>query len=437
MALAAASTLRVSDRWARLTRDFAVAAQPRRFLAYLAALTLGAIASLVLTPVEFPADHLVATLGLTVANLVAAQLKVVDSNENSWDLTTVPQIAALLLLPPGAVLFVGVVSTALTEVGVRRPWVRAVFNVSQVTCSLMVGLIILTSAGGAVVGPRDLVARSHWVLLAVAAEQLANKTFVATVIAYYRGGSPLSLWWEINEHVLVTEGSLACSAVLLAFGWLFDGRLAALLTVPLFASWLAMRRGRAAQRAAEVREAIARATQQLREVAEPARVISVSARLLCDLTADAVIVEGAGERAEAARQGLTHENVARLQHSLSGARTPVTLATERRALVDEGAHLGIVQAAWLSSSAIPERRLLLDPLCQAVAAALKQCALLRQAAEVETLREVTQARSDLLAAVSHELHPPLALVVANAESLSTLTTNPNARARASQIATTA
>jgi signal transduction histidine kinase len=61
---------------------------------------------------------------------------------------------------------------------------------------------------------------------------------------------------------------------------------------------------------------------------------------------------------------------------------------------------------------------------------------MEQAAEIETLRAVDRARTELLAAVSHELHPPLALVVAYGELIEHQAVDAESREVASKVVET-
>src|SRR5688572_15150000 len=116
------------DLQARLMRDFVVAARPLLLAAYVALLALGATTAMMAAPVGLPSDRWMATVLLTVAYVVASQVKVVDSHENSWDLTSLPGIAALLTLSAGAALFVVTVGVLVSEIVMWRTWLRSLFN---------------------------------------------------------------------------------------------------------------------------------------------------------------------------------------------------------------------------------------------------------------------------------------------------------------------
>lgn len=434
MTVAAARTTRGSERWAQLTRDFAVAAHPRLFTPFFCLLALGAAIAMVASlPTTLAPETALAALLLTGANAVAGRIRIVASNENSWDLTTVPQLLALILLPAEAALLVASISTLVSEIWMRPPWVRAVFNVAQITCAMALATWVLAAAGGPATAYLDLLDRLPWFVLAAASEQLTNKSLVVLAISLYRGQSPLPLWWEMNRSALIGEAALGCAALLIAFGWLLDSRVLALLAIPLATAWLSLHQGRAVERSAETRLALSRASDRLHDVADAASVVKLSSQLLCELCADGAVTLTGAHRAQSFREGISAEGVVWLDDALAGKSSRVSLATAQRRLLDEGENFGEAQIAWLSSSANPERRLVFEPLCRLVAAALRRTALLQQAAEVETLREVTRARSELLAAVSHELHPPLGLVVGYAELLQSRASDDESRHVAGRV----
>jgi signal transduction histidine kinase len=383
------------------------------FIAVVALLASSAVA---ISAVSLDPEHLLTPLVVALGSAVGTVIRVRSGRGQRWDLSGVATVVGLLLLPLPAVVCATAAGKFLGELLLRPGVARVVFNASQLTLSYGVAAVVLQLFGGPVDQPRDTIDRLPWVFMAALVALILNTGLTAVVVALHRGGSAWSLWWDFNRSLIPSELGLVATGVLFAFAWLYDPRVLLLLSVPMASVWLSVVRGNALERHARQATRLADAAARLGDAHGPAAVLRIGAEVLVPDCADAVRLVGDGGQVTLIRPNVTPAERDSLSSDLDApADSP---ATHRLTLARGTKKLGELTAVIPPDERAAERRELLSQMADRLAAAFDSAYLLEEAAQVHTLRAVDRARSDLLASVSHELHPPLGLMVGYGRLLS-------------------
>jgi signal transduction histidine kinase len=404
--------------------------------AYIAALAL--VASLVLAGAlpHLSPRLLGLVLALGVLGALGSLVNIDFPPVSRHDVASFPNMIAVVLLPGPEAVAAAVTGALGGELVLRRRWVRLLFNLSQLTITYAVTAGLWAYAGPPPVTAASLLDRlpllmvvlplrlvMNHVLVAVVAALAADRPFWATFLAGQRAHAPVEL-------------GLSAMGVLAAFSWLIAPRALVLLIVPAVMGWTALRGVGSLTRSAERWAALAELSARLAEPAAPAKLIQIAADLVSRFGADAVRIDALGHTTTATVPDLSPPVAARLTAALadpSGVHHPRTAILP---LVAHGATIGELRVASLPSRRQPDEPAFLEAAAERIAVALHNALLTQEAAQVETLRAVSDAKSDLLAAVSHELHPPLALVVAYGQLLDQTVADPDARAIAGKVTAT-
>lgn len=124
--------------------------------------------------------------------VLAAALEYRTSQTTVGTISFLPFLSAALISPNIAALFVVLISTLVGEIFLRRPAIKLIFNVSQHTFSVAIGVGVFLLAGGQSV-LRDTPGILPFALL-VALYFTVNKLAVSTVVSAAVGGSTLQHW---------------------------------------------------------------------------------------------------------------------------------------------------------------------------------------------------------------------------------------------------
>jgi signal transduction histidine kinase len=395
--------------------------------AFIGALTLVAALVLYLSTRALTINHVLPIVALGLCSATLSLIYATASGGHKWDLSAIPSVVALVLLPAPVALWQIFLGTFAGELLTRRPISRVAFNSSQLTLSYLAATAVVAGFGGPAADDAELVGRLHGIALAIVVQWIVNAGLTSVVIALDRGGNILSIWWRNDRNVVVAEFAVMSSGVLLAFGWLYDPRLIALFLVPAAGAWLSVARGRAIERHAWHAERLATIATGLTEVHGVRSVCHTAADLVARFCADAVRVTAFDTSATAVAPTAADTDRASLLDDLDGS--PSHRLRLRYGDTDVGNLVAIIRPADMAA----DRAALLPDVAERIAIALHGAWLMEQAAEVETLRAVDRARGELLAAVSHELHPPLGLVVGYGELLASCTPDEQSRQVAGKV----
>jgi signal transduction histidine kinase len=107
-------------------------------------------------------------------------------------------VAAVLLLPAGVAVLVGVTGTLLVHAIRHDDWLQAVFNASQVALATAAAAFVLRAAGvGLRDGALDRPAAEVAILVAGVAMYAVGNAVVATIVALESGMSPVDVWRRV------------------------------------------------------------------------------------------------------------------------------------------------------------------------------------------------------------------------------------------------
>jgi signal transduction histidine kinase len=407
---------RLRARWAEGGRTPALAG----YVGVLSALGLGIALSAVLRAREADLLHLLVFL---LAALLTERVSVPLPRGGEFYSSTTVYVAAALLLPLPAAVLVAFGGTLGEQLWSRNRPQRLAFNVAQVTVSVAAAAFLWGWGGGA--DARDVpafVERLPVAALASLVYYVLNGFFVSTVLALALGGRIWEIWWTNHRSVLLPYAGMHAMAFLVAVAWLADPRAVALLAVPAGLTWISFRHIRSLELGAETERRLRARWEALADVAErlgaavgPDAVLRAAADLAVEYGADAAhAAAGDGAAATAARACVPTRVVEWIGRA-GGDPAPEVGAFRVEPLTSGGVALGTLRLAWLDGPPSAEQEALLVPLADRVALALGNARMLRQSAEVETLREVSRARDGFLSMVGHELRTPLTLVVGYGE----------------------
>lgn len=435
MSLASVSPRR--PLWRRLSRRVPLPEELRgrpALTAYIATLTFAASFALAAAIPRIDFGLLGPVLLFGALGIAGSLTKINLGAVSRHDVAAFPNMLAVILLPAPEVVVVAMIGALGGELILRRPWIRLFFNVSQLTIVYALTSAVWAYTGGAPTNAAALLDDLPLLAISLGVRLLANNLLVAGVATL---ATDRPLWTSLSHDLATWPVELGFSSIgaLAAFAWLYDPRALSLLLVPALMAWGALHGVAALDRSARRWAALAEISATLAAPASSATMLQAAAELVCRFGADVVRIEALGHTAIATREGLLPSDAARFTATLANPASAGATMSVLVPLSSNGTIFGEMRVVRLPSG-IPADEPLFDAVAERIAGAIHNALLVQEAAQVETLRAVSAAKSDLLTAISHELHPPLALVVANAESITRRTDDADTRTRASSITAT-
>ncbi|TAK21381.1 MAG: hypothetical protein EPO26_15775 [Chloroflexota bacterium] len=379
-------------------------------------LLIGAIVSL--DPVEIP--RLIAFVACAA---IAERITFPLPRGGEFSATTMVFATGVLLLPLPAAIAMGAVGTLIGEIAARKVWYRAAFNVGQIaiTCTVAAATWAATS-GEATGNPTVFFDYLPAALAAILVYYVANTLLVSGVLALYRGANLWRVWWDNHRGVLAPHLAMQVMGILFAAAYLFDMRAVIVLAVPAAITAFSYRQVRqlettaASEREARARserlaarwKTLAHVNETLSAALHPDAIVGAIADLAVEVCADGATVVAGSRHAEAHASGSAVDGFLGVDGSATTRVLPLRHAD---------GEVGTLILEWQTVEPTTEQIDIAEALADRAALVLQNALSGEQAAEVATLREVSQMKSELLASVSHELTGPLALVVGYGELL--------------------
>jgi hypothetical protein len=223
-------------------------AMPLRLKYYVTLVALGALFSISVLGVassHLTAEKVVAAMCFALVAVIGQLLGDPMSKTASGSISFIPLLAVSLVVPDLVSLATMCAVIVVSEIYVRREWYKSLFNVSQVTFSGAVAILVYRVAGGEgllvyagdFTGPWSLPLQE--VVRAFAAGVVfltTNTLLVSGVVSILQGERPWRVWLSHNRHTLAYDLISLPFVLLFASVYVAWGALAVLLlAIPLLA----------------------------------------------------------------------------------------------------------------------------------------------------------------------------------------------------------
>ncbi len=199
---------------------------------------LALLASWLALPVQVAEADLWNALLLGVLSLVTENVIIAMPKGGLLTASTIPQIAALFILPLPAALSVTAFAAGMADLLARKIWYKILFNTGQLVLSLGCAGLVLHTLGGA----QELLRPGHgWqaaavVLVALLAYYFTNNVLIDVIVALDRRTSLLSVWLANVRGTFLLEIGQTVLGVLVAYLWRVDAVWVVLGIVPAIMS---------------------------------------------------------------------------------------------------------------------------------------------------------------------------------------------------------
>lgn len=223
-------------------------AMPLRLKLYVSLVALGALISISVLGVassHVTADKITAAMCFALVATVGQLLGDPMSKTASGSISFIPLLAVSLVVPDLISLAVMCAVIVVSEIYGRREWYKSLFNVSQVTFSGAVAILVYRLAGGegllayegSMTGPWSLpVAEVMRAFAAGVVFLTTNTLLVSGVVSILQGERPWRVWLSHNRHTLAYDLISLPFVLLFASVYVAWGALAVLLlAIPLVA----------------------------------------------------------------------------------------------------------------------------------------------------------------------------------------------------------
>src|SRR5690606_9976645 len=221
---------------------------PLRLKLYVSLVALGALISISVLGVassHVTADKITAAMCFALVATVGQLLGDPMSKTASGSISFIPLLAVSLVVPDLISLAVMCAVIVVSEIYGRREWYKSLFNVSQVTFSGAVAILVYRLAGGegllayegSMTGPWSLpVAEVMRAFAAGVVFLTTNTLLVSGVVSILQGERPWRVWLSHNRHTLAYDLISLPFVLLFASVYVAWGALAVLLlAIPLVA----------------------------------------------------------------------------------------------------------------------------------------------------------------------------------------------------------
>jgi signal transduction histidine kinase len=376
-------------------------------------------------------EDLVPLAVLLPLGIVTESLVLRSSGAMTHSLSMLVFLTAIPLVPTPVMPVLGFIVNVPAAIRLGKPWFRGMFNASQSAIVMMTASQVWWLSTGGVADGSAFLDRLPSMVLTATVYYLLNSWIIAVAVALHERLSPWAAWRAGRHDVLLPQVGMCVLAILFDWAWLEDPRAVPLLLVPVGVTWACFRQVAALKAKSEIERSLREESQQLAvrwatladvshrlgERLDVGTVLQTGANLIVQHCADAAhIVLEDGRAADSSSSGTPAAVRSWLAAGPSG---PSDLVAAFRIVQLRGAGdvVGTLFVAWIANAPTPSQLVLLEPLADRIALAIHEALLLRQAAEVETVRELQRAKGEFLAAVSHEMRAPVGLLSGYGELL--------------------
>jgi signal transduction histidine kinase len=408
----------------RLTSAIRVVQARPALTTYVAAICLLGMAVFASALLRLSNQDLVALAVLMPMAFLTECLVLRSSTAMTHSLSTLVYLAAIPLVPTPVMPVFASIADLAASLWLGKPWFKVIFNGSHVAITTTVASLIWWRTAGSAVDGHAFLDKLPSAVAAAAVFYLLNSWIIGIVASLDQRAPLWSVWKAGRRGVLLPQLGVCVLALLFDWAWLVDPRAILLLLVPVGVTWASFRQIAALKATTEESQQLAArwailadASHRLGERADVDAVLQTGAVLIVEHSADAAHIVLDDGRAVGVS---AHDAPAAVHSWLAAPCDPSDLVAQTRAvpLKAAGALFGTLLVAW-GVPPTSNQSVLLERLAERVALAIHEALLLRQAAEMETIREVQRAKGEFLAAVSHEMRTPVGLLAGYGELLAT------------------